>query len=64
MSTIKYKHKLASRKTVFDKFGINPTFMNQKCKTVSLISREEVLILKKEYLIYPEIDWVKKINQI
>jgi hypothetical protein len=41
---------------VFDKFGVNPTFTNQKGNTVSLISREEVMALKREYLIKPDTD--------
>jgi len=64
ISTIKHKHKLSSRKTVFEKFGVNPTFNNQKGKTVSLISREHVMGLNREFLIKPDIDWHKRMNQI
>jgi hypothetical protein len=56
VATIKHKHKLASRKTVFDKYGINLTFTNPKGNTVSLVSQREVMALKKEYIINPDID--------
>ena len=56
ISTIKYKHKLASRKAVLEKYGNNLTFSNHKGQIVSLISKEYVMGLKKEYLISPEVE--------
>lgn len=64
ISTIKHKHKLASRKAVLDKYGIDLTFTNQEGKSVSLIRRQEVMALRKEYLIKPDTEWTKKMNQI
>lgn len=64
ISTLKHKHKLASRKTVFEKYGINPMFTNQKGQTISLISREEIMNLNKEFLVKPATGWQESINQI
>lgn len=64
ISTLKHKHKLSSRKTVFEKFGVNPTFTNQEGKTVSLISREYIMGLNREFLIKPDIGLPKRMDQI
>jgi group II intron reverse transcriptase/maturase len=53
ISTIKYKHKLASRKAVIDKYGIDLKFNNHKGKSISLISTKFVMALKKEFLSNP-----------
>ncbi|MBS1736504.1 MAG: hypothetical protein JSS98_07825 [Bacteroidetes bacterium] len=64
ISTIKHKHKLASRKTVFEKYGTDLTFTSREGRIISLISRHEVTVLRKEYLKKPNIDWIKKNDQI
>lgn len=64
ISTIKHKNKLASRKMVLEKYGHDLTFTNQEGKIVSLINSLEVMRLRKDFLINPDIDWEKKIDQI
>ena len=58
------KHKLASRKTVIERFGINLTMHNHKGNTISLISNEIVNSMKQEYLINPDMDWVEKARKV
>ena len=64
ISTIKHKNKLASRKMVLEKYGHDLTFTNQEGHTVSLVNSLEVRRLRKDFLINPDIDWEKKIDQI
>lgn len=56
ISTIKYKHKLASRKAVLDKFGIDIEVSNHRGKVIKLIPTSVVMRLKKEYLVSPIVD--------
>ena len=58
ISTLKHRHKLASRKMVINKYGINLVSENYKGNIVNLIPREKVNILKKKYLFYPGICWL------
>ncbi len=62
ISTIKHKHKLGSRQAVCNSFGLNPTFTNDDGKSISLISKLEIMGFKKSYLNKPDIEWFKKSN--
>jgi len=64
VSTIKFKHKLVGRKTVFDTYGMDLNMTNHEGKTTHLISTKEVMEMKQEYLINPEIDWMDRIRQV
>lgn len=50
ISTIKFKHKLSSRKIVIEKYGKELTFTNHKGKIVSLISTDTVMATRKDFL--------------
>jgi len=56
VSTIKFKHKLASRKTVFDTYGIDLNMINHEGKTIQFISTKEVMEIKQDFLINPEVN--------
>lgn len=62
ISTIKQKHKLPSKKAVFDIFGVNPTFINKKDKIISLISRQEIYTTTSKYLLTSDIEWFTKLD--
>lgn len=64
ISTIKHKHKLASRKTVIDKYGKDLNFTNHYGKMIKLISTDYVMSLNKEYLINTDMDWIGKVNKV
>jgi hypothetical protein len=64
ISTLKHKHKMASRKTVILKYGINLKVSNHKGYETSLIDREYVMGLKQDYLIKPDISWSEKLTKV
>jgi len=64
ISTLKYKHKLSSMKTVFVKYGKDITALNHKGVSVSLIKPSYVMQLKREFLIQPIIDWTERLNKV
>jgi len=56
ISTLKHKHKMASRKAVITKYGTDLRVTNHKGYEISLIDKEYVMRLKQEYLIKPDTD--------
>lgn len=64
ISTIKFKHKLASRKAVLSKFGKNLCMTNHKGQKVELIDTDYVRQIKKEFLLHPLMDWDTKIMKV
>jgi len=56
VSTLKHKHKMASRKAVIIKYGTDLRVTSHKGYETSLIGREYVMGLKQEYLIKPDTD--------
>lgn len=63
ISTLKHKHRLASRKTVVDKYKIDLECENHKGNKVKLISRDEVNMLKKDFLINTDFNWEDNIKK-
>lgn len=64
VSTLKNKHKLASRKKVIEKYGINLECTNHKGNTISFPSNSQIDVLRKEYLTKPDINWSSKLNKV
>jgi hypothetical protein len=54
VSTLKNKHKLASRKTVIEKYGINLECRNHKGNYISFPSNSQIDVLHKEYFVNPD----------
>lgn len=63
ISTIKQKHKMASRKVVVGRFGVNLRCHNHKGEVVQLQSREEINEMSKEFLANPAIDYLDRLNK-
>jgi len=63
ISTLKHKHKLASRKTVVEKYKTDLECENHKKNKVKLMPRDEVNKLKKDFLINTDFNWEDDINK-
>jgi hypothetical protein len=51
LSTIKYKHKLKSKKMVIEQYGVDLEMVNFGGNFIKLISVKEILEMKPEYLV-------------
>lgn len=56
ISTLKHKHKMASRKAVIQRYGRELRVANHKGYETNLIDTEYVMGLKQDYLITPDIN--------
>lgn len=63
ISTVKHKHKLASRKTVVDKYKIDLACLNHKGNTIKLITKNDVNELKKKFIININFNWKNNIKK-
>lgn len=64
ISTLKHKHKMASRKVVIQKYGEDLKVSNHKGYKTSLIDRQYVMGLKQDYLMKPDTSWTEKLTRV